>query len=167
MVVGDHDSNDTPARDGAVAGRDQPRRRDSEGSGAGPADQVPARDNEKPVTSDSSDDGNHAKSESEHDIELAQPGSQAPEPCPDGPQLSRPASSFANTNNIIPRAERRGLLGRFALIPEIERPYEYRNSTKWAITAIVALAGAAAPMGSSIFLREFWHFALGSLNSWG
>ncbi|KAK4104300.1 hypothetical protein N658DRAFT_420574 [Parathielavia hyrcaniae] len=63
------------------------------------------------------------------------------------------ASSFANAA-IVPRSQRRGLLGRLTLIPEVERPYEYKNSTKWMITAVVALAAAAAPMGSGIFLRE-------------
>jgi hypothetical protein len=67
---------------------------------------------------------------------------------------SRAASSFANANtNTVPRAQRRGLLGRFTVIPEVERPYEYKNGTKWIITAIVALAAAGAPMGSGIFLR--------------
>ncbi|TVY49585.1 MFS transporter [Lachnellula occidentalis] len=69
------------------------------------------------------------------------------EPAPDGSEaLSRALS-------IVPRSRRRGLLGSFAcIIPEVEKPYEYKNSTKWFITLIVALAAAAAPMGSAIFL---------------
>lgn len=55
---------------------------------------------------------------------------------------------------IVPRAKRRGLLGRFAIIPEVENTYDYTNKTKWLITFIVALAAAAAPMGSSIFYRR-------------
>lgn len=66
---------------------------------------------------------------------------------------SRHASSFAHTD-VVPRSQRRGLLGRFTLIPEVERPYEYKNNTKWTITAVVALAAAGGPMGSGIFLRE-------------
>ncbi|KAK0728472.1 major facilitator superfamily domain-containing protein [Lasiosphaeria miniovina] len=60
-------------------------------------------------------------------------------------------TSFANTSRVVPRAKRRGLFGRFAIIPEIESPYDYTNGTKWAITAVIALAAAAAPMGSGIF----------------
>ncbi|KAH8881589.1 MFS general substrate transporter [Thozetella sp. PMI_491] len=63
----------------------------------------------------------------------------------------RNSSVFSRTLAPVPRAERRGLFSRFAIIPEIGRPYDYKNSTKWTITAIVALAGAAAPVGSSIF----------------
>jgi hypothetical protein len=46
------------------------------------------------------------------------------------------------------------LFARFSITPEVERPYEYKNSTKWGITATVALASLAAPLGSSIFYRE-------------
>jgi hypothetical protein len=55
--------------------------------------------------------------------------------------------------SVIPRSKRRGLLGRFAIIPEINNSYEYCNSTKWGITATVSLATVVAPMGSSIFYR--------------
>lgn len=55
---------------------------------------------------------------------------------------------------VIPRSKRRGLLGRLALIPEVARPPEYANKTKWLITLIVALAAAAAPMGSAILFRK-------------
>ncbi|KAK3989282.1 hypothetical protein QBC44DRAFT_87936 [Cladorrhinum sp. PSN332] len=65
---------------------------------------------------------------------------------------ARRMSSFSHSNSIIPRPERRGLFGSFAVIPEIEWPYDYKTSTKWTITAIVALAAAGAPMGSGIFL---------------
>jgi hypothetical protein len=54
----------------------------------------------------------------------------------------------------VPRSRRRGLLGRFALVAEVQNPYDYDNNLKWFITFIVALAGAAAPMGSSIFFRK-------------
>ncbi|TVY81144.1 MFS transporter OpS2, partial [Lachnellula suecica] len=65
---------------------------------------------------------------------------------------SRSSSVRSRTLTIVPRSKRRGLLGRFAIIPEVERPFEYKNSTKWFLTLVVALAAAAAPMGSSIFL---------------
>ncbi|KAK4657780.1 hypothetical protein QC762_200910 [Podospora pseudocomata] len=66
---------------------------------------------------------------------------------------SRRSSSFVRPNNpIVPRSQRRGLFGRFTIIPEVETPLEYKRGTKWTITAVVALAAAGAPMGSGIFL---------------
>lgn len=67
---------------------------------------------------------------------------------------SRASSVRSRPLTIVPRVKRRGLLGRFALLPEVERPYDYKNSTKWTITAAISLATAAAPMGSSIFYRR-------------
>jgi hypothetical protein len=66
---------------------------------------------------------------------------------------SQSSSVRSRPMSIIPRSKRRGLLGRFTIIPETERPYEYGNGTKWTITFVVALAAAAAPMGSAIFYR--------------
>lgn len=74
-----------------------------------------------------------------------------PDEPPIRPQSTRASSVFGA--NIIPRNQRRGLFGQLAIIPEIERPYDYTTKTKWTITAIVALAAAAAPMGSGIFYR--------------
>lgn len=54
----------------------------------------------------------------------------------------------------VPRPRRRGLLGRFSLVAEVQNPYDYSNKLKWFITFIVAFAAAAAPMGSSIFFRK-------------
>jgi len=70
------------------------------------------------------------------------------------PQQDRRVSTFAKTATVVPRSQRRGLFGRFSIIPEIESPYEYTRKTKWIITAIVALAAAASPMGSGIFYRK-------------
>lgn len=72
-------------------------------------------------------------------------------------QRSKSKSSSVRSRplSIVPRHKRRGLLGKLALIPEVDRPYDYKRSTKWMITMIVALAAAAAPIGSAIFLREF------------
>lgn len=67
---------------------------------------------------------------------------------------SRASSTRSRPLTIVPRSKRRGLFGRFALVPEVERPYDYKNSTKWTITAAISLATAAAPMGSSIFYRR-------------
>ncbi|KAJ8608095.1 hypothetical protein MRB53_039844 [Persea americana] len=52
----------------------------------------------------------------------------------------------------VPVEERRGLLARFAIIPEVTEPYDYTPKQKWTITFIVAVAAAAAPMGSAIIL---------------
>jgi hypothetical protein len=54
----------------------------------------------------------------------------------------------------VPRPRRRGLLGRFSLVAEVQNPYDYSNKLKWFITFIVAFAAAAAPMGSSILFRK-------------
>lgn len=73
--------------------------------------------------------------------------------------LEEPRSTISNTPSsihelvVIPRDKRRGLLARFALIPEVENPKDYSRRTKWTLTAFVALAGAAGPMASGIFMR--------------
>ncbi|PHH66946.1 hypothetical protein CDD81_5298 [Ophiocordyceps australis] len=73
----------------------------------------------------------------------------------DASVLARAASHASSTQArpliVVPRSSRRGLCGRFAIVPEVERPYDYKASTKWGITATIALAAMAAPMGSSIF----------------
>ncbi|KAI4933670.1 uncharacterized protein J4E92_003338 [Alternaria infectoria] len=53
---------------------------------------------------------------------------------------------------IVPRSQRRGLLARFALIPEVENPEHYARQTKWLLTFIVAFCAMAAPMGSAIVM---------------
>lgn len=76
----------------------------------------------------------------------------------EAPQLSKSKSKSSSVRSrplsIIPRSKRRGLLARFTIIPEVERPYDYKRSTKWLITLQIALAAAAAPMGSAILLRK-------------
>ncbi|PGH15350.1 hypothetical protein AJ79_02516 [Helicocarpus griseus UAMH5409] len=52
---------------------------------------------------------------------------------------------------IVPRNKRRGLLGRLALLPEVGEPKRYPRKTKWLITFVIAIAAAAAPLGSAIF----------------
>ena len=54
----------------------------------------------------------------------------------------------------VPRPQRRGLFGRFALLAEVVNPYDYDDRIKWFITFIVAFAAMAAPMGSTIFFRK-------------
>ena len=54
----------------------------------------------------------------------------------------------------VSRSKRRGLLGRFTILAEVEEPKHYPNSTKWFITFVVAVTAAAAPLGSAIFFRR-------------
>lgn len=67
---------------------------------------------------------------------------------------SRASSSRSRPIVVVPRSERRGLFGRFTILPEITIPYDYTNNTKWFITILVAFCGFAAPIGSAIFFRE-------------
>ncbi|KAF3357946.1 hypothetical protein VD0004_g9453 [Verticillium dahliae] len=77
-----------------------------------------------------------------------QPGAGVTSPIRD---RSRAASTRSRPISVVPASRRRGFLGRLTLIPELERPQEYSNKTKWCITAVVALAGSASPLGSAIF----------------
>lgn len=54
----------------------------------------------------------------------------------------------------VQRSKRRGLFGHLTLLAEVENPKVYTRKKKWFITFIVAVAGAVAPMGSSIFFRK-------------
>ena len=69
-------------------------------------------------------------------------------------QMNRTVATLARTVSraptVVPRSKRRGLFGRFAVLPEIERPYDYQDKTKWLITLVIALSAAGGPMGSSI-----------------
>ena len=73
------------------------------------------------------------------------------EPASVEPDLER-IQSVKKPLVIVPRAQRRGLLARFAAIPEVTEPIHYSNKTKWLITVVVAIAAAAAPVGSAIIL---------------
>lgn len=64
----------------------------------------------------------------------------------------------------VPRLKRRGLFAQLALIPEIENGKTYPRRTKWYITAIAAVGGVAAPLGSAIFLPSL-HQVAADLNS--
>jgi hypothetical protein len=68
---------------------------------------------------------------------------------------SRASSARSRPLSVIPRSKRRGLLGRLTVVPEVENPYDYKPSTKWSLTFIIALATAAAPLGSTIFYRQY------------
>lgn len=71
-------------------------------------------------------------------------------------QISRISSAHSRPPAIVVRrGERRGLFANLSIIPEVTRPYDYKNKTKWLITLIVAIAAAAAPLGSAIFFRKY------------
>ncbi|KAI4195041.1 MAG: hypothetical protein LQ348_002530 [Seirophora lacunosa] len=53
---------------------------------------------------------------------------------------------------LIPKSQRRGILGRFTAVAEVEEPKDYSRRTKWYITFVVAMAAMAAPLGSAIIL---------------
>ena len=57
----------------------------------------------------------------------------------------------------VPRSQRRGLFGRFAILAEVEEPKNYSRQAKWYITFVVAMAAIAAPMGSAIIFRMTLH----------
>ncbi|KAH6899832.1 major facilitator superfamily domain-containing protein [Thelonectria olida] len=63
---------------------------------------------------------------------------------------SRASSARSRPLSIVPRSQRRGLFGSITLVPEIPYPPDYKKSTKWGLTFIIALATAAAPLGSTV-----------------
>ncbi|KAH7149370.1 major facilitator superfamily domain-containing protein [Dactylonectria estremocensis] len=63
---------------------------------------------------------------------------------------SRASSTRSRAISIVPRSRRRGLLGSITIVPEISNPYDYKRSTKWGLICIIALATAAAPLGSTV-----------------
>lgn len=79
----------------------------------------------------------------------------------EGKEKYESTTTYSNTSEpspaVVPRLKRRGLFGQFTLLAEVENPKTYPRKTKWFITFIVAVAGATAPMGSSIFFREYNH----------
>lgn len=52
----------------------------------------------------------------------------------------------------VPRRQRRGLFGRLTLIAEVIDQYDYPRRTKWMLTFVIAVAGSAGPLASSIVL---------------
>lgn len=52
----------------------------------------------------------------------------------------------------VPASEKRGLFGRFAMIPEYQDARDYPKSVKLTIVFVVAFAAITGPMGTSIML---------------
>lgn len=84
----------------------------------------------------------------------AQPSQPSP-PIKSPDKVEAKASVLRRQIVVVPRSERRGLLGSFSLIPEITNPRDYGNETKWAMTVIVSFAAVTSSTGSSIFYREY------------
>ncbi|KAF7946512.1 hypothetical protein EAE96_009509 [Botrytis aclada] len=80
--------------------------------------------------------------------EYVSPNPVSPETSPS--EGSNSALERPPTTVIVLRSKRRGLLGIWTIIPEIESPQSDKNDIKWLITFIFAMAGAAAPLGSAI-----------------
>lgn len=56
---------------------------------------------------------------------------------------------------VIARRERSGLLSFLEIVPQVSNALDYSRSTKWFLTFVAAVVALPAPMGSSIFLREY------------
>lgn len=87
------------------------------------------------------------------DFEMSATESPPTQPIKSPGKVEPTASTIGPEIVVVPRSERRGLLGRFSVIPEITNPREYGNGTKWAMTVIVSFAAITSSTGSSIFFR--------------
>jgi hypothetical protein len=126
QTVMDEEKKDWVIRQGSQAGSEAPR-----------SDQIGLQDEENAHASDKAvlNSGQEQQQGAEPEVALTRAASE-----------TRPLE-------VIPRSQRRGLFGRFAIIPEVSNPYEYKNSTKWMMTIIVSFAAATSSTGSSIFYR--------------
>ncbi|KZM18893.1 uncharacterized protein EKO05_0010403 [Ascochyta rabiei] len=112
--------------------------------------------NEKEVESELGPSGSIHESE-EDSISVHSHASTAPTIAQDEKNGTHPAVLTRTTSVtpeavVVPRSQRRGLLARFALIPEVKNPYHYSRKTKWLLTFIVAFCAMAGPMGSAIVM---------------
>ena len=76
--------------------------------------------------------------------------SRTPPQDPEAQTHREPASNKAPPPVKVPRSKRHGLLGRYTLLAEVDRPRDYPRSSKWFITFVIAVAAFAAPTGSAI-----------------
>ncbi|QBM89631.1 Multidrug resistance protein [Metschnikowia aff. pulcherrima] len=65
---------------------------------------------------------------------------------------SKASASSIRSLNRVPKDQRRGLLSSITIMPEYNDPRSYRRLQKLIIVCIVAFAGVAGPMGTSILL---------------
>lgn len=92
--------------------------------------------------------------DSVRDVERSSVETQGQEPGQTLKNIPSKADSVALEMEIVPRSDRRGLLGRFSIIPEVTNPYSYSPATKWWMTIIVSFAAITSSTGSSIFYRK-------------
>ncbi|OCK77589.1 MFS transporter [Lepidopterella palustris CBS 459.81] len=110
---------------------------------------------------------NNSPFSSTKDMRLSEPNDDVISMTPSTPSITSPTSDHNPSPTITPprpalmippeavhieRSKRRGLFASLALIPEVTNPYHYQRRTKWFITVMVAIAAAAAPMGSAIIM---------------
>lgn len=67
-------------------------------------------------------------------------------------RLDKSNTNTSTKSNRVALKDRRGLLGRYALLPEYEDPRNYPQNIKYIIVFIIAFAASCGPMGTSIIL---------------
>jgi hypothetical protein len=105
---------------------------------------IASRGRKDSVGTQSSNDSERTLSDDGHDHQVP--------PHRDRSRAQSSTRSVRREAEKVPRSQRRGLLGRFTIIAEVTNPYDYPRKTKWFLTLVTAVAGAAAPMASSIVL---------------
>ncbi|KAF2133779.1 MFS general substrate transporter [Dothidotthia symphoricarpi CBS 119687] len=116
------------------------------GNGSQPELKHREDDEEEIASIKSSRSSSHASTASQHDDASPRPNEKA------RPTTLSRTTSVSPDAVVVPGAQRRGLLARFTLIPEVQNPYHYTNRTKWFLTFIVAVCAMAGPMGSAMVL---------------
>jgi multidrug resistance protein len=111
--------------------------------------QTPTREHHGSRQSTASTDSDENEA---HDHQVAARHRSHSRPRPRSRTHSAARSSIRGPAIKIPRHERRGILANLCIVAEVDDPYAYSRKKKWTITFIIALAGAAAPMGSSLVL---------------
>lgn len=114
-----------------------------------------------PTTSSSTEDvpdkeehmGTSRTPSSTHSLEAAHADDRRDFTPPSAPIPASIANSIRPAPVKVPKANRRGLFGRYTILAEVEEPKDYPNKTKWFITFVIATAAVAAPMGSTVFFR--------------
>ncbi|KAH8671695.1 major facilitator superfamily domain-containing protein [Xylariales sp. PMI_506] len=97
---------------------------------------------------------------SHHDEQTESVPAAAPEEQHQEVKTQGAPTDFTAISEQIPRSQRRGLFGRFTIIPEVVDPRAYSNGTKWLMTVIAAIAGATSSTGSSIFYPALGEMAI-------